>query len=110
MNDRVIIDDPWKRRELTFGEREVIAGALFEVANQRQKEADVILAGAGFFKDKEEPDEEANAKLERLAGAIVGRYKQLAKSARAHGNLGNFILHPKNQVFVDCLVLIPEQF
>ena len=111
MKDRIIIDDPWKQRKLTTGEREAIAGALYKLANERQEEADRILAGAGFFQHEgSEPDEESSAKLERLAGTIVGRYKSLVKSARAHGNLADFLTNPRHSVTVQCLVLIPEQF
>jgi hypothetical protein len=97
-------------RKLTTGEREAIAGALYKLANERQEEADAILAGAGFFKDKDEPDEEANAKLERLAGTIIGRYRSLQKSAWSYGNLGDFLTNRKHTVTVDCIVDIPEQF
>jgi hypothetical protein len=99
-----------QKRQLTTGEREAIAGALYKLANERQEEADAILAGAGFFKDKDEPEEETNAKLERLAGVIVARYRSLQKSARSYGNLGDFFTNPKHKVTVDCIVVIPEQF
>lgn len=98
-------------RKLTTGEREVIAGALYRLANKRDKEADAILGASGFFQsDGGEPSEETNAKLEKLAATILGRYRALRKSAQAHANLGSFIAHSRHSVTVDCIVNIPEQF